>query len=51
MTLAGWCSVFHQSTENLMIGMLTKPTSVTIAMERADVTGSSIARASAISPR
>ncbi len=22
MMLAGWCSVFHQSTENLMIGML-----------------------------
>ena len=24
--LAGWCSVFHQSTENLMIGILTTPT-------------------------
>ena len=29
-TEAGWCSVFHQSTENLMIGMLMKPTSVMI---------------------
>ena len=26
ITLAGWCSVFHHSTENLMIGTLTKPT-------------------------
>ncbi len=25
-TLAGWCNVFHQSTENLMIGKLTTPT-------------------------
>ena len=30
-TEAGWCSVFHQSTENLMIGMLMKPTSVMMA--------------------
>ena len=36
-TDAGWCSVFHQSTENLMIGMLMKPTSVMIAAARADL--------------
>ena len=34
-TLAGWCSVFHQSTENLMIGRLMAPTSVRIAAARA----------------
>ena len=50
-TDAGWCSVFHQSTENLMIGMLMKPTSVMIAAARADFAGSSIARVSARMPR
>src|SRR5690606_40621402 len=50
-TEAGWCSVFHQSTENLMIGMLTKPTSVTTAAARAERDGSSSARVSAIRPR
>ena len=34
-TEAGWCSVFHQSTENLMIGRLTTPTSVRMAAARA----------------
>ena len=33
--LSPWCSVFHQSTENLMIGRLTEPTSVRIAAIRA----------------
>ena len=50
-TEAGWCSVFHQSTENLMIGMLTKPTSVMTAAARADLEGSSSARVSAMMPR
>ena len=31
---AGWCSVFHQSTLNLMIGRLTTPTSARIAPAR-----------------
>ena len=35
ITEAGWCSVFHQSTENLMIGRLIAPTSVRIAAARA----------------
>src|SRR5262249_44601938 len=34
-TEAGWCSVFHQSTENLMIGRLTAPTRDRIAAARA----------------
>ena len=42
-TLAGWCSEFHQSTENLMIGMFTKPTSATMAAMRAARVGSSMA--------
>ena len=25
LILAGWCKVFHQSTENLIIGKLAKP--------------------------
>ena len=25
LILAGWCRVFHQSTENLIIGMLIEP--------------------------
>src|SRR5687768_18541232 len=50
-TEAGWCSVFHQSTENLMIGMLTNPTSVITAAARADLAGSSRARVSARIPR
>ena len=25
LMLAGWCKVFHHSTENLMIGRLAKP--------------------------
>ena len=50
-TEAGWCSVFHQSTENLMIGMLMKPTSVMMAAARADFAGSSMARVSARMPR
>ena len=49
-TDAGWWSVFHQSTENLMIGMLIAPTSVMIAAARAERAGSSSARVSAISP-
>ena len=50
-TEAGWCSVFHQSTENLMIGMLMKPTSVMTAAARAERVGSSMARVSAMMPR
>ena len=32
LILAGWCSVFHQSTENLMIGKLIDPTIMKIAV-------------------
>ena len=46
-----WCSVFHQSTENFMIGMLIAPTRVSIEAARAARPGSSIVRHSAISPR
>src|SRR4029079_13466716 len=48
---AGWCSVFRQSTENLMIGKLIAPTSVSTAAARAAREGSSTARHSAINPR
>ena len=50
-TEAGWCSVFHQSTENLMMGRLTAPTSVRIAAARPARAGSSMVRHSAIRPR
>src|SRR5258706_15974827 len=50
-TEVGWCSVFHQSTENLIMGMLIAPTSVSIAAARAACVGSSIVRHSAITPR
>ena len=36
---AGWCRVFHQSTENLMIGRLTEPTRQRIAAARAPRVG------------
>ena len=42
--LAGWWSVFHQSTENLMMGTLTKPASARMAAARAPRVGSSKAR-------
>src|SRR3954463_8334772 len=51
ITEAGWCSVFHQSTENLMMGRLMAPTSVSTAAARAAREGSSTARHSAIRPR
>ena len=35
-TLAGWCRVFHQSTENFMMGTFTNPTKAKIAE---DMTG------------
>ena len=51
-TEAGWCSVFHQSTENLMIGMLIAADQRQRLPRRAPrATGSSIARHSAIRPR
>ncbi len=50
-TEAGWCSVFHQSTENLMIGILMKPTNVSTATGLALFAGSSMARDSAMMPR
>src|SRR6516225_1682723 len=50
-TEAPWCKVFHQSTENLMMGMLIRPTSVSTAAARAAWVGSSIVRHSAITPR
>jgi len=48
---SGWCSVFHQSTENLMTGMSRAPTSVTTATMRAARSWSSKARQSAMIPR
>ena len=30
LILAGWCNVFHHSTENLIIGILAKPRIATI---------------------
>src|SRR5262249_27833266 len=50
-TEAGWCSVFHQSTENLIMGTLIAPTSVSTAAARAAWVGSSTVRHSAITPR
>src|SRR6266511_2290554 len=50
-TEAGWCSVFHQSTENLMIGILIAPTSVSTAAARAACVGSSMVRHNASMPR
>src|SRR5436309_6903695 len=50
-TEAGWCSVFHQSTENLIMGTLIAPTSVSTAAARAAWVGSSMVRHSAITPR
>ena len=32
LTLAGWWRVFHQSTENLMIGRLIEPIKMNIAV-------------------
>ena len=32
LILAGWWRVFHQSTENLMIGRFTDPTRMNIAV-------------------
>ena len=32
LMLAGWCRVFHQSTENFMIGKLIDPTIINIAV-------------------
>ena len=32
LILAGWCKVFHQSTENLIIGKLTEPTIINTAV-------------------
>ena len=40
-TEAGWCSVLHHSTENLMIGKSIAPTSVRMAAARAARDGSS----------
>src|SRR6185503_18752340 len=51
ITEAGWCSVFHQSTENLMIGRLMAPTRVSTAAARAARDGSSTVRHSAMTPR
>ena len=48
LTLAGWCSVLHQSTENLTIGRLTAPTSASTAAARPARRGSSKARQSAM---
>jgi hypothetical protein len=50
-TEAGWCKVFHQSTEYLMIGMSMAPTSVMIAAMRAPRSVSSIVCLTAMRPR
>ena len=50
-TAAGWCRVFHQSTENFTIGTFTAPTRVRIDTARAARFGSSMARQSARMPR
>src|SRR5262249_40031888 len=50
-TDAPWCSVFHQSTENLMIGRSMAPTMVRIAIARAAREGSSTVRQSASTAR
>src|SRR3954462_1141437 len=48
---AGWGSVFHQSTLNLMIGRLTTPTSARMAPAFAPRSGLSKARTRAMWPR
>src|SRR5690606_36207928 len=48
LTLAGWCSVFHQSTQNLMIGRLMTPTSARTAPARRPRSSSSKALVSAM---
>ena len=45
---AGWCRVFHQSTENLTIGRLIRPTRPRMAAARAARDSSSIALRRAI---
>ena len=32
LMVAGWCNVFHQSTENLTIGKLIEPIKINIAV-------------------
>ena len=49
-TEAGWCRVFHQSTENLTIGTFTAPTRVRIDTARAARDGSSMVRHRAMMP-
>src|SRR5215212_3498554 len=46
-----WWRVFHHSTENLMIGMLTAPTRTRMAQARAARPGSSMVRQSEMTPR
>ncbi len=48
---AGWWSVDHQFTENLMIGRFTAPTRVRIATVRAARFGSSTVRHKAMMPQ
>ena len=50
-TEAGWCSVFHQSTENLITGRLIRPTMARTAAERWPRARSSKAPSSAMWPR
>ena len=49
--LAGWCNVFHQSTENLMIGMFIKPIKARTAAALAPRSWESKACVSQICPR
>ena len=48
VVLGGWWSEFHHTTERLMIGMLTAPTSPKIAGSLADAPSRSTAWLSAI---
>ena len=48
--LAGWCRVYHHSTENLITGRLTTPTSARIAQALPAPACRSIAERSAITP-
>src|SRR5690554_4672580 len=49
--VAGWCNVFHQSTEYLMMGILTTPTIAKIAQALAALSRLLMACPKAIMPK
>src|SRR5690606_6350183 len=51
LKVAGWCSVFHQSTEYLMIGILTTPTMASTAQALAALSRLVIALPRAMTPK